>query len=100
MSAYPTPWQKRTMWAALTALFVVLLIVIAGAVVYVRAHLLSFLQPILIPAAIALLLAYLLHPLVTDLCPPKMVRGLAILVIFASGGLALTGLVLCVAPTI
>src|SRR5881397_3202983 len=57
MTAYPTPWQKRTMWAALTALFVVLLIVIAGAVVYVGANLISFLQPILIPVAIAAILA-------------------------------------------
>src|SRR5947209_7719357 len=100
MSAYPTPWQQRTMWAALTALFVVLLIVIAGAVVYVGANLISFLQPILIPVAIALILAYLLDPLVTELCRRKMGRGLAILVIFASGAIALTGLVLWVAPTI
>src|SRR5437879_2073827 len=100
MSAYPTPWQKRTMWAALTALFVVLLIVIAGAVVYVGANLISFLQPILIPVAIALILAYLLDPLVTELCRRKMARGWAVVVIFASGAIALTGLVLWVAPTI
>src|SRR5437868_12101764 len=75
MSAYPTPWQKRTMWAALTALFVVLLIVIAGAVVYVGANLISFLQPILIPVAIAVILAYLLDPLVTELCRRKMGRS-------------------------
>src|SRR5437870_10794367 len=100
MSAYPTPWQKRTMWAALTALFVVLLIVIAGAVVYVGANLISFLQPILIPVAIAVILAYLLDPLVTELCRRKMARGWAIVVIFASGAIALTGLVLWVAPSI
>src|SRR6202030_1085774 len=100
MSAYPTPWQKRTMWAALTALFVVLLIVIAGAVVYVGANLISFLQPILIPVAIAVILAYLLDPLVTELCRRKMGRGMAIVVIFASVFIALTGLVWWVVPTI
>src|SRR5438874_1123342 len=100
MSAYPTPWQKRTMWAALTALFVVLLIVIAGAVVYVGANLISFLQPILIPVAIAVILAYLLDPLVTELCRRKMGRGWAIIVIFASVIVALVGLVAWVAPTI
>jgi predicted PurR-regulated permease PerM len=88
------------MWAALTALFVVLLIIIAGAVIYLGANLISFLQPILIPVAIALILAYLLDPLVTELCRRKMGRNLAILVIFASGAIALTGLVLWVAPTI
>src|SRR5438132_2660789 len=100
MSAYPTPWQQRTMWAALTALFVVLLIIIAGAVIYIGANLISFLQPILIPVAIALILAYLLDPLVTELCRRKMARGWAVEVIFASGAIALTGLVLWVAPTI
>src|SRR5437660_9099638 len=100
MSAYPTPWQKRTMWAALTALFVVLLIVIAGTVVYIGANLISFLQPILIPVAIAVILAYLLDPLVTELCRRKMGRGWAIIVIFASVIVALVGLVAWVAPTI
>jgi predicted PurR-regulated permease PerM len=81
------------MWAALTALFVVLLIVIAGAVVYVGANLISFLQPILIPVAIAAILAYLLDPLVTELCRRKMRRGMAIAVIFASVFVALVGLI-------
>jgi predicted PurR-regulated permease PerM len=88
------------MWAALTALFVVLLIVIAGAVVYVGASLISFLQPILIPVAIAVILSYLLDPLVTELCRRKMGRGMAIGVIFASVFIALTGLVWWVVPTI
>ena len=88
------------MWAALTALFVVLLIVIAGGVVYVGANLISFLQPILIPVAIAVILAYLLDPLVTELCRRKMGRGWAITVIFVSVIIALIGLVAWVAPTI
>jgi predicted PurR-regulated permease PerM len=100
MSAYPTPWQQKTMWAALTALFVVLLIVIAGAVVYVGANLISFLQPILIPIAVAVILAYLLDPLVNDLCRRGMARGWAIGVIFASVVIGLAGLVAWVAPTI
>ena len=100
MSTYPTPWQQRTMWAALTALFVVLLIVIAGAVVYVGANLISFLQPILIPVAIAIILAYLLDPLVTMLCRRGMGRTWAISVIFASAFIALLGLVWWVVPTI
>ena len=88
------------MWAALTALFVVLLIDLAGAVVYVGANLISFLQPILIPVAIAAILAYLLDPLVTELCRRKMGRGMAIAVIFASVFIALVGLIWWVVPTI
>ena len=88
------------MWAALTAFFVVLIIVIAGVVVYVGASLISFLQPILIPIAVAVILAYLLDPLVTELCRRKMGRGMAIVVIFASVFIALTGLIWWVVPTI
>jgi predicted PurR-regulated permease PerM len=88
------------MWAALTALFVVLLIVIAGGVVYLGANLISFLQPILIPVAIAAILAYLLDPLVTELCRRKMGRGMAIAVIFTSVFIALVGLIWWVVPTI
>ena len=100
MSEYPTPWQQRTMWAALTALFVVLLIVIAGVVVYVGANLISFLQPILIPVAIAVILAYLLDPLVTELCRRRLGRGSSIAVIFSSVFIALAGLIWWVVPTI
>src|SRR5438128_6391989 len=100
MSAYPTAWQQRTMWAALTALFVVLLILIAGAVVYVGANLISFLQPILIPIAVAVILSYLLDPLVTELCRRKFTRGWAIVIIFVSVLIALTGLFWWVVPTI
>ena len=100
MSSYPTAWQKRTIWAALSALSVVLLIMIAAAVVYVGANLASFLQPILIPIAVAVILAYLLDPLVTELCRRKFGRVSAIAVIFASVLIALTGLVWWVVPTI
>ena len=88
------------MWAALTALFVVLLIVIAGVVVYVGANLISFLQPILIPVAIAVILAYLLDPLVTEICRRKISRGWAIGMIFVAMLIGLGGLVWWVVPTI
>ncbi len=100
MSAYPTPWQKRTMWAALSAFFVVLLIVIAGVVVYVGANLTSFLQPILIPVAIAIILAYLLDPLVTELCRRGLGRTWAVITIFVMALIALIGLFSWVVPTI
>src|SRR5437763_13989392 len=92
MSAYPTPWQKRTMWAALSAFFVVLLIVIAGVVVYVGANLISFLQPILIPVAIAIILAYLLVPPVPELCRRALARTWAFFTFFVMAFFALFGL--------
>ena len=55
------------MWAALSAVFVVLLIGIIGSVIWLGGKLIAFLQPILIPIAIAAILAYLLDPLVTQM---------------------------------
>jgi predicted PurR-regulated permease PerM len=100
MNEYPTPWQQKTMWAALTALFVVFLMVIAGAVIWVGANIISFLQPILIPVAIAAILAYLLDPLVTKMCRRGMKRTPAIGVIFCAAFLALGSLIWWVVPTI
>lgn len=97
---YPTPWQQKTMWAALTALFVVFLVLIACSVVWVGANVIAFLQPILIPVAIAVILAYLLDPLVTRMCKGSLSRTKAVLLVFAMGFLFLVALVTWVAPVI
>src|SRR6266446_685734 len=100
MNKYPTPWQQKTMWAALTALFVVFLVIVVGAVIWIGANIISFLQPILIPVAIALILAYLLDPLVTKMCKGGLGRTKAVALIFAIIFLALGGLVAWIVPTI
>jgi predicted PurR-regulated permease PerM len=81
---YPTAWQRKTMWAALTALFIVLLVVTVASVVWVFANLISFLQPILIPVAIAAILAYLLDPVVTRMCRGGLGRTGAVAILFAA----------------
>jgi predicted PurR-regulated permease PerM len=86
---YPTRWQRKTMWAALTALFVVFLVVTAASVIWVTANVISFLQPILIPVAIAAILAYLLDPLVTRMCKGGLGRTKAVVLLFAMVFLAL-----------
>ena len=77
------------MWAALTALFLVFLVVTMAAVIWVFAGVISFLQPILIPVAIALILAYLLDPLVTRMCKGGLRRTKAVVLLFAVAFLAL-----------
>src|SRR2546425_427743 len=100
MKEYPTPWQRKTMWAALTACFVVLLIVIVGAVIWTGANIISFLQPILIPVAIALILTYLLDPLVTKMSRGTLSRTKAVALLFAIAFLALGGFAAWLVPTI
>jgi predicted PurR-regulated permease PerM len=88
------------MWAALSAFFTVFLIAIAGSVIWVGANVIAFLQPILIPVAIAAILAYLLDPLVTRMCKGGLSRTKAVLLVFAVAFFALGGLIAWLAPTI
>src|SRR5438093_11064089 len=87
-------------WAALSAFCVVLLTVIVGTVIWTSANILSFLQPILIPVAIAGILTYLLDPLVTKMSRETLSRTKAIALLFAFAFFALGGLVVLLVPTI
>src|SRR5437763_4980019 len=88
------------MCAALTACFVVVLVVIVAAVIWAGASIISFLQPILIPVAIAAILAYLLDPLVTKMSRGALTRTKAIALLFAIALFALGGLAAWLVPTI
>jgi predicted PurR-regulated permease PerM len=100
MTKYPTPWQSKTMWAALTALFVVLLVTIACSVVWIVANVVGFLQPILIPVAIAVILAYLLDPLVTKMTAHGLGRTKAVLALFTIAFLSIGVLLTWLAPIV
>ena len=100
MSTYPTPWQRKMIWAALTAFCVVLLVVIVGTVIWTGANILSFLQPILIPVAIAGILTYLLDPLVTKMSQGTLSRTKAVILLFAIAFFALGGLLGWLIPSI
>ncbi len=88
------------MWASLTAIFVVVLFVIVGTVVWLGANVAAFLQPILIPVAIGVIIAYLLDPLVTYLANRGFGRTKAVLLIFAIALVAIGGLIAWIVPLI
>ncbi len=100
MSDYPTQWQRKMIWAALTAFCVVLLIVIIGTAIWASANIISFLQPILIPVAIAVILTYLLDPLVTKMSRGTLSRTKAVALLFAIAFFALGGSAAWLVPTI
>ena len=100
MKKYPTPWQRKTMWASLTAIFLVGLVIVVGSVVWVGASVVAFLQPILIPVAIAAIIAYLLDPVVTYLTHRGFGRTRAVLVLFVIAFLAIAALVSWIVPLI
>src|SRR5258707_8935496 len=100
MKDYPTLWQRKMMWAALTACFVVVLAVIVASVIWAGASIISFLQPILIPVAIAVILMYLLDPLVTKMSRGPLTRTKAIALLFAITFFAFGGLAPWLIPTV
>jgi predicted PurR-regulated permease PerM len=100
MTKYPTVWQRKTMWAALSAVFIVVLITIVCSVIWIAAGVVTFLQPILIPVAIAVILAYLLDPLVTTMCERGLGRTNAVLALFAIVFLSLAVLIAWLAPVV
>jgi|SRR5215468_3134679 len=101
MKDYPTPWQRKMMWAALTTSFVVVLVVVVvAALIWAGATITSFLQPILIPVATAAILTYLLDPLVTKMSRGPLSRTNAIALLFSIAFFALGGLTAWLVPTI
>src|SRR5438270_1864174 len=88
------------MWAALTSFCVVLLTVIIGTMIWASANVISFLQPILIPVAIAVILTYLLDPLVTKMSRGTLSRTKAVALVFAIAFFSLGGLAAWLVPTI
>lgn len=62
--AIPSRFQKRTLWSAITAFSIVLIGAIAVGVLMLSGTVLSYLQPVLVPLAVAGIIAYLLEPIV------------------------------------
>lgn len=83
MSLYPTLWQQKILWGALTALALALFGVLAFYAILLLARTLNFLQPILIPIAVAGVMAYLLSPVVDWFCRRRVPRAQAVWLVFA-----------------
>ncbi len=60
----PSRFQRRTLWSAITAFSIVLIGLIAVGLVMVSGTVLSYLQPVLVPLAVAGIIAYLLEPII------------------------------------
>jgi predicted PurR-regulated permease PerM len=64
MVNFPTDFQRRTLWSAGTGLAIVLLGSILVGLIWLAGQVLSYLQPVLVPLAVAGIIAYLLDPVV------------------------------------
>jgi predicted PurR-regulated permease PerM len=96
----PANWQRRFWYAALTALALVALVGVAAGVLMVVVKAVAFLQPLLIPVVAAVVLTYLLGPVVDKFCSFGLGRTWAVLLLFLLIGLGLAGIGLWVGPTL
>jgi predicted PurR-regulated permease PerM len=97
---YPTPWQKKTMWAAITTASVVAIGTIAIKLISIASDVIGFLQPILIPFAVAGVMAYLLDPVVSRIVQWGTSRQRAVLSVFAIVTIVLAGVLVWIIPAI
>ncbi|MBP6601037.1 MAG: AI-2E family transporter [Verrucomicrobiales bacterium] len=61
----PSPFQRRAIWGAVTGLAIVVIGAIAVGMILLSGTILSYLQPILVPLAVAGIIAYLLDPVIS-----------------------------------
>lgn len=97
---FPTPWQKKTIWTALTALSMVGIGAISVGLIWIISNVIGFLQPILIPFAVAGVMAYLLDPVVSRIVRWGTSRQRAVISVFAIVTLVFAGIMVWIIPAI
>jgi predicted PurR-regulated permease PerM len=95
---HPTPLQKKIFWAAISTVSAYAI----GYVLYLVGSLIvqaiSFLQPVLIPVAIAAILAFLLEPVVQWLMRLKISRIFSIIIVYLAVATMFGGILIWILP--
>jgi predicted PurR-regulated permease PerM len=87
----PTDRQARILWMSVTSLAVGIIIALVGVIVFGLGWVIQQLSPVLLPLAVAAILAFLLDPVVDLLQRWKMSRTGSIIIVFvATFGVAVT----------
>ncbi|MEO6847771.1 MAG: AI-2E family transporter [Chthoniobacterales bacterium] len=81
---YPTSFQKKICWAAITALAMVALVGVVILIGWGAVKAIGILKPLIVPIAIAGIMAYLLEPVVQFLCRRKIHRIWSVLMVFCA----------------
>ena len=101
MTNYPTAWQRRLLWTVITYLAIVAGGAVAVWLISLFGKAVGFLQPVLIPFALAAVLAFLLDPIVRLLTShTRLSRTWAVMLVFVFIALLLGLLGVSVVPRI
>jgi predicted PurR-regulated permease PerM len=98
--SFPSPSYKqaRVVWFSLTALAAAVLVALGGLLIWGLSWLLGRLSAVLLPAAFALILAYILDPVVEFFVRKKVSRPRAIVLVFLLGLAIFAGVLGSVIP--
>jgi predicted PurR-regulated permease PerM len=94
----PTAKQARVIWMGVTALSVALFLAVLAVIFWAAGWALQRLTPVLLPLAIAGIIAYLLDPIVDFLERKRVSRSVAILLVFFLGLGVVVGISATVIP--
>ena len=97
---YPTRFQSKTIWRALTGIAILVIGILIVGLIWLAGKTLGYLQPVLVPLAVAGIVAYLLDPIVTWLQHRGLSRIKAVITVFATFVILLTALGFLIAPPI
>lgn len=100
MRNIPTPFHLSALWTAISAVSITVILAIAVGFIYLGTQIISFLQPLLIPFAVAAVLAYLLEPVVAWLVRLGLHRQRAVLLVFSIATAIFVGILLLIVPTL
>lgn len=98
MRKLPTPFHLNAMWTAISALSVTITIAIVVGFIYLGTQIIAFLQPILVPFAIAGVLAYLVDPVVAWMMRRGLSREKSVWTVFLSATLIFVSVLLIIVP--
>ncbi|MCX6853727.1 MAG: AI-2E family transporter [Verrucomicrobia bacterium] len=100
MKNIPTAFQRNVLWTAITSISITVLGALAIGLIYLGTQVMGYLQPILVPFAVAGVLAYLLEPGVSWLEKRGVKRQPSVLAVFLIFSLALFSLGWWILPKI
>ncbi|MGB6222405.1 AI-2E family transporter [Haloferula sp.] len=100
MARYPTRFQLRTLWNAATGVSILILGALLVGLIWLFGEVFGFLQPVLVPLAVAAIVAYLLDPIVRWFQNHGMTRGRAVVMTFGSATALTLALVAIMIPLV
>ena len=99
-TSFPSAFQSKTLWRALTGVAIFIIGLLLVGLIWLTGQVLGYLQPVLVPLAVAGIVAYLLDPVVTWLQKKGLSRIKAVIAVFASFVLVIIGMAWMILPPI